>query len=121
VKDHIRVELGCTHERWFIPAALPHAGERIWCPRCERYETVGPEGVEFGRSYQEEFWSEPFRTGYRGGCLFDGCGFVSTGKVTNWFRLREIMHAHYMREHTRFGATVFAIVDRLPKNSPPPF
>lgn len=115
--------LTCDHTRWF-KKPLPEPGDFIFCPSCNSDEQAMPVDVAcFGEiiDVAGEFTSRrELDKGYAGTCLYDGC--TETDRSWSWQSLREKMHTHYMREHTRFGsALVIEQGERLPKDAPAPF
>jgi hypothetical protein len=111
-------ELECGHNVWF--KIVPDIDDIIWCQSCKK-ETrfIGAAVTQHGRLYQEDFWSEKIRStknSYRGGCL--SCDYEWTSSQ-GWFVLRDHMHEHYIRTHTRFGATL--VIKEVKYPSQPPF
>lgn len=118
----IKIELECKHERWFRRTYVPNSGDRIWCPACDDYREAANANLNVGRTYhaEDDFWSEPTRA-YKGGRKFKGhCTHTDEDNVEcghefierNFYKLREHMHTHYMRTHTRFGGLTFTYIPR---------
>lgn len=122
-----RYTLDCMHVLWLRPP--PRKDDSyLWCSKCGCYQplllsAVSTHGVLYDSD--GEFWSERVGAQFRGGCLYIGrdnrvCEFTHE-TAYSWDALRNKLHAHYMRDHTRFGTLEIVLTDHPPKNSQPDF
>lgn len=108
----VRVHLACGHWRYF-KAPVPDYGEVLFCFDCQQYQDVHiPTDAHIGRTYyaDEDYYSEPApaykgRKKFKGVCTYsDENGMCGHEEKAGFYRLKELMHIHYMRTHTSFGA-----------------
>lgn len=115
-----RFILVCEHEIWL--QIYPSIGDPIWCVKCQDYQAVGPAEAHKAITVEEGWISRPTNRGYEGECIWvDNCGHKDTH--WNWYRLRDKMDKHIMREHTksRFSPTIVIVTKPIHANDPPPF
>jgi len=114
--------LECGDVRWF-KFAVPRTGEKIWCPSCDEYVTVGmPASVETLGFYPDYMWSCTRKVKlYYGKCETGDCDY--TTRHHDWFKLKPLMETHHLRAHSTSALITRAIEvpKPLPRNSPPPF
>ena len=118
------VELDCGHILWFetVPDSVD---DTLWCSRCDRYIELAPTVAKLKGVWvfnaDEDFRSK--RIGarrFQGECLVSGCEFTTIS--LNWFLLRDTMHKHYTRKHTKRGPIDIQYTSaKLPPDSLPPF
>lgn len=114
-----RIILDCEHERWFITP--PDPGEELWCPACHEYRAVGPAEAKAARVVHPDGWiSQPSGGGFIGTCFYTDAPCDYTARERNFYKLRDRMHAHHMRDHerSRFAPQFETVAIPLPTRPP---
>lgn len=113
--------LECDHYLWLI--IYPNVGEVLWCPYCQDERVVGNPAVKVARTVEDGWVSQPTgRGGFNGQCIWvENCEYKASDR--NWYKLRDKMETHIMRDHTRsrFSPTIEIVTKPLSKDTKPPF
>ena len=118
-----KVELDCGHIVYW--RVVPHMDDLVWCTRCENETGIAPADARMlgARVYDVEgdFYSirtSPHR--FDGGCTYPDCNETVTG-LPSYFKVRDTMHRHYMKAHTRFSTLTIVQSVRPNKKAVPDF
>lgn len=102
------VQLDCGHKLYF-KNPFPDIGDILFCPQCQKYQDVGPREARFTETFYPDYnyTSKPYgkRNMFLGTCTYgieddNKCGYQERG---TFYNLRETMHSHYMRTHTKWS------------------
>ena len=119
---HVRLE--CGHDLW-IKTNPPRKGELMFCYKCDTYTNVGPTASRMGRTYYPDYdWAcEGTKEGFTAWCLTEGCRYPKQSERYDWYKLRDRMHIHHLREHSHSSlisaAKVVPIPEKILDNEPP--
>lgn len=122
MKQHLQViELECGHIL-YLQHEPDTVDETLYCIKCGEYRELSPSVAKL-RDVWVQHATEDFRSKrenlrkFLGECTVKNCTYSFTS-WRGWFNLRDVMHKHYMRSHTRFGASDIKYEDITPTNPP---
>lgn len=122
-----RFELECNHVVWFRTA--PKRNDLLWCKDCQEYRQLLNTVVSVGVwVYYPEY---TFKAKNIRSAVFDAvcvyhdeqggeCGYRAES-VWKFYRLRNVMHSHYMSAHTNRGIHIHDGKQPVSRNRRPPF
>ncbi len=116
----------CGHIVLMSPP-VPDVNELQYCYRCGEYSVTAPaKAVDMTISYYDGWRSTPIgHRRYQGDCLHNGCAYEH--REHNWYRLRDHMERHILREHVGAMTATDEIArkvreaERVPLDGKPPF